>query len=109
MDQEETLCDETETVQEFTYLGDRVRAGGGCEAAETARTRCGWIKCRECGELLHGRKFSLKQKWAVYKSYTRPAIPSESEAWFRINRDGNFADSEINMLSTNERFKELRT
>ena len=36
MEQEEKLCDEVETVREFTYLGDRVSASGGCE---TARTR----------------------------------------------------------------------
>ena len=35
MEQEEKLCDEVETVREFTYLGDRVGAGGGCEAAVT--------------------------------------------------------------------------
>ena len=28
------LCDEVETVKEFTYLGDRVSAGGGCEAVK---------------------------------------------------------------------------
>ena len=50
VEQEETLCDEVETVREFTYLGNRVSAGGGCEAAVTARTRCGWAKIRECGE-----------------------------------------------------------
>ena len=36
--QEEKLCDEVETVSGFTYLGDRVSAGGGCEAGVTART-----------------------------------------------------------------------
>ena len=41
MEQEVKLCDEMETVSEFTYLGDRVSAGGGCEAAVTARTRWG--------------------------------------------------------------------
>ena len=35
------LCDEVETVCEFTYLGDMVSAGGGYEAVVTARTRCG--------------------------------------------------------------------
>ena len=44
MEQEEKLCDEAETVNEFTYLGDRVSADEGCEAAVTARTRCGWVK-----------------------------------------------------------------
>ena len=29
------LCDEMETVSEFTYHGDRVNADGGCEAAVT--------------------------------------------------------------------------
>ena len=52
MEEEEKSCDEVGTVREFTYLGDRVSVGGGCEAAVTARTRCGWVKCRECGELL---------------------------------------------------------
>ena len=60
MVQEEMLCDDVKTVREFTYLGDRVSAGGGCEAAVTARTRCGWVKFRECGKLLYGRKFPLK-------------------------------------------------
>ena len=55
MEQEVKLCDEVEAVREFTYLGDRVSAGGGCEAAVTARTRCGWVKFRECSELLYGR------------------------------------------------------
>ena len=59
VEQEEKLCDEVETVGEFTYHGDMVSAGGGCEAAVTARTRCGWIEFRECGELLFGRRFSL--------------------------------------------------
>ena len=64
VEQEETLCDEVETVREFTYLGDRVNAGGGCEAAVTARTRCGWVKYGECGELLYGR-FPLWLKGVV--------------------------------------------
>ena len=40
-------------------------AGGGCEAAVNARTRCGWVRFRECGELLYGR-FPLTPKGAVY-------------------------------------------
>ena len=30
VEQEEKLCDEVETVSEFTYPGDMVSAGGGC-------------------------------------------------------------------------------
>ena len=43
MEQEVRLCDEAETVSEFTYLGDRVSAGAGCEAAMMARARCWWV------------------------------------------------------------------
>ena len=44
------------------YLGDKLNSSGGSEAAVTARTRIGWIKFRERGELLYGRKFLLKTK-----------------------------------------------
>ena len=50
-------------------------------AAVTARTRCGWVKFRECGELLYGTGFPLKQKGAVHRNYVRPAILYGSEAW----------------------------
>ena len=39
-----------ETARGFTFLGDRVTAGGGCEAAVTVRTRYGCVKFTECGE-----------------------------------------------------------
>ena len=68
-----------ETVRDFTYLGDSV--SGGCEAAVTVRTRCGWVMFEECSELLYGRRFSLRLKGVVYKSYVRPAILYGSEAW----------------------------
>ena len=72
-------CDEVDTVREFAYLGDRVSACGGCDSAVTARTRCGYVKLRECGELLYCR-FPLKLKGVVYKSYARPAKVHGSEA-----------------------------
>ena len=71
-----------ETIRFFTYLGDRVSAGGGCEAAVTARTIYGWAKFRECDDLLYGMRFPLRLKGAVYWSHVRPAIPHESHAWF---------------------------
>ena len=70
-EQEENLYDEVGTVREFTYLGDRVSAGGGCEAAVTARARYGWLRFRECSVLLYGGRFPLRLKWAVYESYVR--------------------------------------
>ena len=90
MEQEGKSCDEVETVREFTYLGDRVSAGGGCEAAVTVRTRCGWAKISECGELLYGRRFLLRLKRDVNKSYVTPAILYGSESWCLKESYGNF-------------------
>ena len=42
MEHDKKLCDEIEAVLEFTYIGDRVSAGGGCEAAVTARNKM-WV------------------------------------------------------------------
>ena len=76
MEQEE-CCDEVETVWEYTYLGDRVRTGGGCEDALTARTIFGW----------HGRRFALKLKGVVCRSCVRPTILYGSEAWCMKEND----------------------
>ncbi|XP_006813953.1 uncharacterized protein LOC102807557, partial [Saccoglossus kowalevskii] len=81
VEQEEKLCDEVETVKEFTYLGDKVSVGGGCEVAVTARARFAWVKFRECGELLYGKRFPLEMKGIVYKSCVRSALLYGSETW----------------------------
>ena len=80
MDSIEKLCDKVETVNEFCYLGDRLNASGGCEAAVTARIRIGWVGFRKCGELLLGNRFPLKIK-KVYRCCVRSAILYGSEAW----------------------------
>ena len=66
MEQKEKLCGMVETILEFTYLGDRVSAGGCCEAVVSARTRCGWVKFMECCELLYGRRFPLRLKKSIF-------------------------------------------
>ena len=65
----------------FCYLGDRVNAGSGCEGAVTARARIGWVKFRECEELLNSKRFSLKLKGMVYRSCVRSAMLYGSETW----------------------------
>ena len=60
-------------------MGDRLNASSGSEAAVTARTRIGWIKFRECGKLLYGRKFSLKMKERTNPSCVRSAMLYGSE------------------------------
>ena len=75
------VFDQVDFVKSFCFLGDRLKASGGSEAAVTARTRIGWIKFRECGELLYGRKFSLKMKGRIYQSCIRSAMLYGSEKW----------------------------
>jgi len=69
------------TVGTFCYLGDRMNASGGCEAAVIARTRIGWMKFREYGEILHGKKYSLKLNGKIYRSCVRSALLYGSETW----------------------------
>ena len=65
----------------FCYLGGRLNASGGCEAAVTARIRIGWVRFRECGELLLGNRFPLKMKGKIYRYCVRSAILYGSETW----------------------------
>ena len=59
------MCDKVEAINGFCYLGDRLNTSGGCEAAVTARVRIGWVRFRECGELLLGNSSALKMKGKV--------------------------------------------
>ena len=77
----EELCEEVETVRGFCYLGDRVNASGVCEVAVTTRARIGWMKFKECGELLNSKRFSLKMKGMVYQSCVKWAILYGSETF----------------------------
>ena len=65
----------------FCYLGDRVNAGRGCEAAVTERARIGWVAFRECGELLNSKRLSLKLKGMVYQSCVRSGMLYGNETW----------------------------
>ena len=51
-----------------------------CVVAVTARTICGWVKFRECGELC-GWTFLLELIWVVYMSYVKPIILCGCETW----------------------------
>ena len=81
VDSIEKLCNEVETVNGFCYLGDRLNASGGCEAAVTARVKIGWVRFRECGVLLLGNRFPLRMKGKVYRCFARSAILYGSETW----------------------------
>ena len=76
-----SFFDQVDFVKSFCYLGDRLNASGGSEATVTVRTRIGWIKFKECGELLYGRKFSLKIKGRIFQSCIRSAMLYGSKTW----------------------------
>ena len=81
---------------ELTYLGAKVSAGGGCEAAVTAKSRCVRVKLMKSHEMLYGRRFPPKLKGSVYKSHLSPSIPYGSEAQC-------LKESEIRILQRTER------
>ena len=76
-----SFFDQVNFVKSYCFLGDRLNASGGSEAAVTARMRIEWIKFRECGELLYGRKFLLKMKGRINQSCIRSAMLYGSETW----------------------------
>ena len=49
---------------------------GGCETTVTVKTKIGWMKFRECSEILKGIRYSLT-KGKVYKSCVRSAALME--------------------------------
>ena len=72
--EEISFFDQVDFVKSFCYFGDKLNTSSESEAAVIARIRTGWIKYRECGELLYGRKFSLKMNGRIYQSCIRSAM-----------------------------------
>ena len=94
MDSIKKLCNGVKRVNGFCCLRDRLNSSGGCEVAVTAAIRVGWVRFRECGELLLGNRFLLKMKGKVYCCYIRSAIVYESKAWcLKENEKVNFKEN----------------
>ena len=49
------------------------------ELCENAETGIGWVKFKECRELLNSKRFSLKMKGMVYQCCVRSAVLYKSE------------------------------
>ena len=76
--EETSFFDQVDFVKSFN-LGDRSNASGESEAGVTTRTRIGWIKCRECEELLFERVFVKNER--IYQSWVRLAMLHGRETW----------------------------
>ena len=79
--EELSFFDQVDFVNSFCCSGDRLNASEEGKAAVAARTRIEWIKFRECGKLLYGRKFSLKMKGRIYQSCVISAMLYERKTW----------------------------
>ena len=83
----------------FCYCGDRLNASGECEAAVTARTRVGWKKFKECGEIWFRKRFSLQIKGKIYNNYVRSTMLYGSKTWcLRENEVAVFRRAERSMV-----------
>ena len=71
------LCNEVE----IRLTADRVSIDGGCEAGVTIIIIQRWVRSRECGKLLYGRRFPLLLNGAVRMNNVRPTILYVREAW----------------------------
>ena len=68
-------------MSRFCYLGNMIDAGGGAEAAVTARIRSGWKKFRELAPFLTFRAPPPKVKGKVYAACIRKCMTYGSETW----------------------------
>ena len=50
--QEEKVHDVVGTVTDFSYIGNRINSGSGCEAAVAFKTRLRWVKFSPCQDFL---------------------------------------------------------
>ena len=88
-----------QTVKSFCYLGDTVDAGGGVDAAVTARIRSGWNKFRELRPFLTSRAPSLKTKGTVYASCIRSCMTYGCETWaMKVEHEIKMERAESRML-----------
>ena len=70
---EEKLHEDVETVTDFSYIGDGIYSGCGCQVAETPRTRLGLEKIR-LPRFTFLKKFPLKIRGIVYRSCVRSSM-----------------------------------
>ena len=88
-----------QTVQSFCYLGDTMDAGGGVDAAVTARIRSGWNKFRELRPFLTSKAPSLRMKGTVYASCIRSCMIYGSETWpMKVEHEIKMERAESRML-----------
>ena len=88
-----------EGVDDFCYLGDRISAGGGADAAVLARIRSGWAKFNELVPVICGSTMSNKLKGQVYTAFVRSVILYGRETWpMRKDLEDKLDKTEMKMI-----------
>ena len=59
---EEKLHEDLETVTDFSYLGDGIYSGSGCEASVAYSTRLRLVRLGDCQDVICGKKILCKSK-----------------------------------------------
>ena len=77
---EKIFFDQVAFVKGFCYLGNRLIASGGSEAAVTARTKIGWKNLENVGSYFMETVF-IKIKGRIYHSCMRLVIMYGKEMW----------------------------
>ena len=82
--------EKVEIVPEFSYLGDMLTAGGGCELAAITRCKCAWGKFGQLLPLLTNCQVPLLTRGKVYSSCVRSVMLPAAETWamkaYTLNR-----------------------
>ena len=68
-------------LMDFVIWKTRLNSSDRCEVAVTVKVRVGWVRFRECGELLLENRFPLRIKGKIYCCCVRSAIVYESKTW----------------------------
>ena len=106
MDSIEKLFDEVETVNEFCYLGDRLNASGGCEAAVTARVRIS-VCCVRSAILYGSKTWCLKENEKAILRRTERAMVRAMCGQKIVHR--KTTEKQMDMLGLNETLYRLAT
>ena len=58
----EILNDDVKTVERFCNFENAINTSGDSQMTLVARTRIGWMRFGECGDVLSGRRFFVQDK-----------------------------------------------
>jgi len=95
-----------EWVNKFSYLGDMIGVGGGCEEASRARLGGARCKFRELAPILTKRGAPLIVKGRLYRTCVRSVLVHSSETWTMRVEDMNRLERSEKIMVPSARLRE---